>query len=106
LRLDDMTEKPDPETAPSNRAGVGRYVFNPDIFTALETITPDKHGEIGITEGIRRLTQAGKAFYGYPLWEGQTHFDTGNYEGYVEAFRFFAENIGMGYSNGEGSLSN
>jgi UTP--glucose-1-phosphate uridylyltransferase len=93
VALRDMIEKPDPETAPSNWAGVGRYAFSPDIFIALETITPDENSEIGITEGIRRLAQAGKAFYGYPLREGQTRFDTGNYEGYVEAFRFFTEKV-------------
>jgi UTP--glucose-1-phosphate uridylyltransferase len=100
-----MTEKSDPETAPSNWAGVGRYVCNPDIFIALETITQGKDGEIGITEGIQRLVQVGKTFYGYSPRGGQTRFDTGNFEGYVEAFKFFAEKTGMEYSNGEGSLS-
>lgn len=90
VKLLDMIEKPTPETAPSNWAGVGRYVFNPDIFTALESIPPDGGGEAGITEGIRKLVREGKAFYGYPLREGQTRFDTGNYEGYVEALMFFA----------------
>jgi hypothetical protein len=33
----------------------------------------------------------GKAFYGYPLREDQIRFDTGNFEGYVEAFRYFSE---------------
>jgi UTP--glucose-1-phosphate uridylyltransferase len=91
VKLLDMIEKPASETAPSNWAGVGRYSFNPDIFTALESIKPDGDGEIGITEGIRRLVQEGKAFYGCPLREDQTRFDTGNYEGYVEALMFFAE---------------
>jgi UTP--glucose-1-phosphate uridylyltransferase len=93
VRLLDMLEKPTPETAPSNWAGVGRYIFSPDIFTALEAIRPDESGEIGITDGIRRLVQEGKAFYGYPLQEGQARFDVGNYEGYVEAFGFFAGKI-------------
>ena len=91
VKLRDMIEKPPRKTAPSNWAGVGRYTFAPDIFTALETITPDEKGEVQLTEGIRELAQQGKPFYGYPLQEGQTRFDTGNYEGYVEGLMFFAE---------------
>jgi UTP--glucose-1-phosphate uridylyltransferase len=90
VKLLGMIEKPTPETAPSKWAGVGRYIFSPDIFSALESLPPDKHGERGVTSGIQRLVQEGKAFYGYPLREGQKRFDVGNYEGYVEALMFYA----------------
>jgi UTP--glucose-1-phosphate uridylyltransferase len=90
VKLRDMIEKPPRETAPSNWAGVGRYIFAPDIFTALEAVSPDEKGEVQLTEGIRRLAQQGKAFYGLPLKEGQIRFDTGNIKGYLEASGFFA----------------
>ncbi|MCV5225428.1 sugar phosphate nucleotidyltransferase, partial [Escherichia coli] len=31
-RVDDMVEKPEPGTAPSNLAIIGRYILTPDIF--------------------------------------------------------------------------
>lgn len=89
--LRDMVEKPDPETAPSTWAGVGRYIFNPVIFNALEEVKPDANGEVQLTDGIRLLAQSGKPFFGFPLQEGQIRFDTGNIKGYVEAFRYFSE---------------
>ncbi len=90
VKIKNLIEKPAPETAPSNWAGVGRYAFAPDIFTALEAISPDEKGEVQLTEGIRWLSAQGKAFWGLPLQEGQTRFDTGNIKGYLEASGFFA----------------
>ncbi len=54
-RILDVIEKPDPEAAPSNLAIIGRYVFTPEIFDALEATDPDAGGEIQLTDAIAKL---------------------------------------------------
>ena len=51
----DTVEKPHPDDAPSNLASVGRYVFTPKIFEALEETKPGKGGEIWVADGARNL---------------------------------------------------
>ena len=36
---------------------MGRYVFTPEIFEALERVTPGKGGEIQLTDAIALLLQ-------------------------------------------------
>lgn len=50
-----MVEKPMPESAPSNLAAIGRYLFTPGIFTQLKAISADCRGEFQLTEAIQRL---------------------------------------------------
>src|SRR5262245_17302950 len=45
VRVLDIVEKPAPDEAPSNLAVMGRYVFTPEIFDALEQIKPGVGGE-------------------------------------------------------------
>jgi UTP--glucose-1-phosphate uridylyltransferase len=52
-----LVEKPPPEEAPSNLAVIGRYVFTPDIFDALEQIEPGAGGELQLTDAIALLAQ-------------------------------------------------
>ena len=70
-----MVEKPKPEEAPSNLAIMGRYVFTPRIFDALERIEPGKGGELQLTDAIALLTKD-EPVYGLPFVEGR--YDTGN----------------------------
>lgn len=51
----DTIEKPHPDDAPSNLASVGRYVFTPKIFEALEETKPGKGGEIWVADGVKNL---------------------------------------------------
>jgi len=51
----DTVEKPHPDGAPSNLASVGRYVFTPKIFEALQETKPGKGGEIWVADGVRNL---------------------------------------------------
>jgi len=92
VKIQDMREKPDSESAPSTWAGVGRYIFTPDIFDALGDTPPDPQGEYQLTDGIRLLIRSGKPVYGFPLYPGQIRFDTGNLAGYVKAFKYFMTN--------------
>lgn len=57
FRVTDIVEKPRQEDAPSNLAVIGRYVFTPQIFDALERITPGAGGELQLTDAIHLLMQ-------------------------------------------------
>jgi UTP--glucose-1-phosphate uridylyltransferase len=75
VRVLDVVEKPDPDEAPSNLAVVGRYVFTPEIFDALEDVKPGKGGEIQLTDAIKLLLGSQDVF-GYTFSGGR--YDTGN----------------------------
>jgi UTP--glucose-1-phosphate uridylyltransferase len=50
-----IVEKPAREVAPSNLAVIGRYVFSPEIFGALDRIVPGAGGELQLTDAIALL---------------------------------------------------
>jgi UTP--glucose-1-phosphate uridylyltransferase len=55
FKINDMVEKPPLAEAPSNLAIIGRYIFTPDIFEAIENTKPGAGGEIQITDAMRLL---------------------------------------------------
>ena len=55
VSLVDMVEKPAIEDAPSNLAARGRYVFTPELFSAIERTGEGVGGEIQLTDAIRIL---------------------------------------------------
>jgi UTP--glucose-1-phosphate uridylyltransferase len=57
-RVRGVVEKPRPEDATSNLAVIGRYVFTPGIFTALDAITPGVGGELQLTDAIALLLES------------------------------------------------
>jgi UTP--glucose-1-phosphate uridylyltransferase len=61
-RVVDVVEKPRPEDAKSNLAVIGRYVFTPGIFEALERITPGVGGELQLTDAIELLIGSESVF--------------------------------------------
>jgi len=73
--IEDLIEKPAPESAPSNLAIAGRYLLTPDIFPTLENIPPGKNNEIQLTDALRVLLQQ-KPIYGLHF-EGK-RYDIGN----------------------------
>jgi UTP--glucose-1-phosphate uridylyltransferase len=75
VRVEGVVEKPDPEEAPSSLAVIGRYVFTPMIFDALERTEPGKGGEIQLTDAIALLAREEPVF-AYPFDHGR--FDVGN----------------------------
>ncbi|MCL9780517.1 UTP--glucose-1-phosphate uridylyltransferase GalU [Vibrio sp. S4M6] len=89
-RVDDMVEKPEPGTAPSNLAIIGRYILTPDIFELIEQTEPGKGGEIQITDALLKQAKAG-CVLAYKF-KGQ-RFDCGSVEGYIEATNFCYENL-------------
>jgi len=89
-RVDNMVEKPEPGTAPSNLAIIGRYILTPDIFEILETTEPGKGGEIQITDALLKQAQSG-CVLAYKF-KGK-RFDCGSVEGYIEATNYCYENV-------------
>jgi UTP--glucose-1-phosphate uridylyltransferase len=89
LLIRGVVEKPAPETAPSQFAIVGRYVFSPEIFDWIEKEKPDEKGEIQLAGAIGNFsynyTVVGISIKGKWL-------DIGNPEDYVKTNMFFAKN--------------
>jgi UTP--glucose-1-phosphate uridylyltransferase len=86
-RIEDMVEKPEKGTAPSNLAIIGRYILPPEIFEILENIRPDRKGEIQLTDGLRELNKRAPVF-GYEFFGDR--YDAGDKLGYLEANIAFA----------------
>jgi UTP--glucose-1-phosphate uridylyltransferase len=82
VRITGIVEKPAPEDAPSDLAVMGRYVFGPDVFDAIERTPPGKGGEIQLTDAIALLMEAGPV-YGYVFRDGR--YDIGNKLDYLRA---------------------
>ena len=77
-----IVEKPKPEDAPSDLAVMGRYVFTPQIFEALEHTEPGVGGEIQLTDAIAGLLGQQPVF-GYVFEHGR--FDIGKKLDYLRA---------------------
>jgi len=87
-----MVEKPSPEQAPTNLAIIGRYILTPEIFDVLENTSPDKNGEIQITDALMTLAKQGKVI-AYKF-QG-TRYDCGSVKGFVVATNAFAKIQGI-----------
>ena len=86
-RIRDMVEKPDPGSAPSDLAIIGRYLLPPEIFPALEGVPPGAGGEIQLTDGLRALLRA-RPIYGFEF-RGR-RYDAGSKLGFLQATVEFA----------------
>jgi UTP--glucose-1-phosphate uridylyltransferase len=62
VELRRIVEKPRVEDAPSNLAVIGRYVFTPEIFGALDRIEPGAGGELQLTDAIALLLEEQRVF--------------------------------------------
>ena len=75
-RVLDVVEKPAFEDAPSDLALMGRYVFTPGVFDALDRIGHGALGELQLTDAIRLLIK--DEGVDAETFEGG-YFDTGNH---------------------------
>ena len=82
VRLLDVVEKPAPSDAPSNLAVMGRYVFTPEIFGALERVKPGPGGDVQLTDAMALLLQEQEIF-GYVFDE--VRYDIGQKLDYLRA---------------------
>ena len=87
FKVKDLVEKPPFAEAPSDLAIIGRYIFTPDIFEAIENTKPGACGEIQITDAMRLLLKD-RPLYAVKL-EGTRH-DAGDKLGFLIATVEFA----------------
>jgi UTP--glucose-1-phosphate uridylyltransferase len=81
-KVEDLVEKPVAGEAPSDMAIIGRYVFKPEIFRALEKIGVGKGGDYQLTDAMRLLCRK-DGLYGL-RFKGR-RFDIGSKADYVRA---------------------
>lgn len=77
-----IVEKPAVDEAPSDLAVIGRYVFTPEIFEALDRIEPGAGGELQLTDAIALLNET-QTVYGRVFETGR--FDIGQKVDFLRA---------------------
>jgi UTP--glucose-1-phosphate uridylyltransferase len=82
VRITGIVEKPAPEDAPSNLAVMGRYLFTPEIFEAIDQVKPGKGGEYQLTDAIALLVE-NPGVHGWVFERGR--YDVGNKLDYLRA---------------------
>ena len=90
LLVEGLVEKPDPSSAPSNIAVVGRYIITPEVFETLDEQERGAGGEIQLTDALAR--QIGKAPFSGVRFSGE-RFDCGSKLGFLQA------NVAFGLNN-------
>jgi UTP--glucose-1-phosphate uridylyltransferase len=85
VRVRGLVEKPEPGTAPSNLAIVGRYVLKPEIFPVLERTEPGRGGEVQLTDALLTLAEddSDGGVHGV-IFRGR-RYDTGDRLDYIKA---------------------
>ena len=100
-KINEIVEKPDPETAPSNLATHGGYILPPEIFGALKSLKPGQGGEIWLVDAINMLKNQGIPLYTVEI-EGAKYYDTGNKLEYMKT----VVELGLKHPDINGEFSN
>ena len=90
VQVEGLVEKPDPSSAPSNIAVVGRYIITPEVFETLAAQERGAGGEIQLTDALAK--QIGKAPFSGVRFSGE-RFDCGSRLGFLQA------NVAFGLNN-------
>jgi len=85
-RITDIIEKPSKENAPSDLGAIGIYLFNKNIFKAIDKTKPGYNNEIQLTDSIKILIEEGKKIL-YKQISGK-HIDIGTIEDLEKANSF------------------
>ncbi len=83
VKVKSMVEKPEPGTAPSNLAVIGRYILSPNVLSNLNRMKSGAGGEIQLTDAIADEIAQDNPVYGY-RFSGQ-RFDCGSKSGFLQA---------------------
>lgn len=86
-KIKTIIEKPKNEDAPSNHAGLGRYIVKPEIFDELEKLSKGAGNEYQFTDAMKALMEK-QEFYACKF-DGK-YFDIGSQLGYLKANLEFA----------------
>jgi UTP--glucose-1-phosphate uridylyltransferase len=78
-----MVEKPEPGTAPSNLAVIGRYILTPKVLQNLNRIRSGAGGEIQLTDAIAEEIRNDRDVFGF-RFRGE-RFDCGSKAGFLQA---------------------
>ena len=82
VTIDGLVEKPKADEAPSNIAVIGRYIIEPEVFTALGAQKRGVGNEVQLTDAL--ATRIGLAPFTGLRFSGQ-RFDCGSKIGYQKA---------------------
>lgn len=82
LKVDQMVEKPQPESAPSRMGVAGRYILTPAVFDHIRNNPKGAGGEIQLTDGIAKLMST-EGVHAY-RYLGK-RYDCGSKQGFLEA---------------------
>lgn len=82
-----IVEKPAMEDAPSDIAGLGRYILSPEIFDYIRKTEKGAGGEYQITDSFEMMAQNGLVV---AMEYAGRRYDTGNKSSYLEAVVDFA----------------
>ena len=82
FEIDYFVEKPKMHAAPSNLAGIGRFILHSDLFSYIPLTKPNKNGEILLPDTISLMISQGYKVLAYQI-QGQ-RFDTGTPAGWLD----------------------
>ena len=90
-----LVEKPAPGSAPSRHASIGRYLYTPEIFAALDTAWAEHRQRGGGAEFYHTGAVAALAARGRVVFEPARgeRYDTGTPDGYLRALLAFAATL-------------
>jgi UTP--glucose-1-phosphate uridylyltransferase len=88
FEIEEIVEKPDADSAPSDLATHGAYIFTPKIFEYLEKIKPGKSGEVWLIDAIDELIKD-ESVYGVEVQDAK-YYDGGDKISYLKAVIDFA----------------
>jgi UTP--glucose-1-phosphate uridylyltransferase len=83
LSVRGMVEKPNPDSAPSDLAIIGRYILSPRILCHLDTMKRGAGGEIQLTDAIAKEVSVSDNVYAYRF--AGKRFDCGSKAGFLQA---------------------
>lgn len=90
LEVSSVVEKPDPSGVAAGWVIAGRYAIGAAVAQWLRERPPEPSGELGLTEAIAELVEAGERVVAIPLPDGVSRIDAGNHTDYERGLRLLS----------------